>query len=173
MRYKFDILNVLSFMGCSMDSIQLENFLDVINEVEIPLALIINDLFISNGCIRNIKESASGFTVSYISGKTKKTLANFVCRKTGLKIRITPQKPFECEDLLNDIPENMKRDMIKGNNCKRLVGENVCNPRCLMGYTFNLDGETYNKCRSMAFMFSVTDENMHHILAFVQKMLNE
>lgn len=155
-----------------MGNIQFDDFLNVISEAEIPLALTINDLFVTNGCICNIKESASGFTVSYISGKTKKTLANFVCRKTGLKIRITPQKPFGCEDLLIDLPENMKRDMLKGNNCKRLLGENVCNPRCLMGYSFNLDGEIYNKCRSMAFMFTVTDENMHRILAFVQKTLN-
>lgn len=155
-----------------MSNIQFEDFLSVLSAAETPMAITINDLYLSNGCKRDIKESASGFTVSYCSGTTKKTLANFICRKTGLKIRITPQKPFDCEELLRDLPENMKKDMVRGNTCKRLLGENVCNPRCLMGYTFTLDDETYNKCRSMAFLFSVTDENLNHILAFIQKSLN-
>lgn len=155
-----------------MSNIQFEEFLNILNEGEIPLAITINDLYLSNGCKREIKQSASGFTVSYISGVTKKTLANFICRKTGLKIRITPPKPFDCGELLCDLPENMKKDMVRGNTCKRLLGENVCNSRCLMGYTFTLDNEMYNKCRSMAFLFSVTDENLSHILAFIQKSFN-
>lgn len=154
-----------------MSNLQFEDFLNNLTAEELPLAADINDLYISNGCKRDIKESASGHTVSYISGNTKKTLASFVCRKTGLKIRLTPQKPFDCVDLLHDLPENMKKDMIRGNNCKRLSNENVCNPRCLMGYTFTLDGETYGKCRAMAFLFSVTEENMSHILAFIRQSL--
>lgn len=153
-------------------SIQFEEFLTILNEKEIPLAIAINDLYLSGGAKCNIKESASGYTVSYISGTTKKTIANFVCRKTGLKIRITPEKPFDCAELLNELPENMRADMIRGNTCKRLLGENVCNPRCAMGYAFTLDGETYSKCRAMAFMFSVTDENIEHITAFIKKSLN-
>lgn len=155
-----------------MSNIQFEDFLNILNSTEVHLALAINDLYISGGCKRDIKESASGFTVSYLSGTTKKTLANFICRKTGLKIRITPQKPFDCADLICNLPDNMKKDMVRGNTCKRLLGENVCNPRCLMGYTFTIDDELYNKCRSMAFLFSVTDENLHHILAFIKKSLN-
>lgn len=153
-------------------SIQFEEFLSILNEKEVPLAIDIDNLYLSAGSKRNIKESASGFTVSYLSGANNKTLANFVCRKTGLKIRITPEKPFGCEELLNDLPNNMKADMIRGNTCKRLLGEDVCNPRCTMGYAFTLDGETYSKCRAMAFMFSVTDENIGHIMAFIRKSLN-
>lgn len=155
-----------------MSNIQFEDFLNTLNAEEVPLSITINDLLISGGCKRDIKESASGFTVSYLSGTTKKTLANLICRKTGLKIRITPQKPFDCAELLCDLPDNMKKDMVRGNTCKRLLGENVCNPRCLMGYTFMLNNELHNKCRAMAFLFSVTDENLHHILAFIRKSLN-
>lgn len=154
-------------------SIQFEEFLSILNEQEIPLAIAIDEMYLSGGSKCNIKESASGYTVSYISGATKKTIANFVCRKTGLKIRITPEKPFDCGELLKDLPENMKADMIRGNTCKRLLGENVCNPRCAMGYDFTLDGENYSKCRAMAFMFSVTDENIKHITAFIKKSLND
>lgn len=159
--------------GGLMKNITFEDFLKILNKEETSLAITINDLYLASGCKREIKESASGFTVSYLSGETKKTLANFICRKTGLKIRITPQKPFECEALLHNLPENMKKDMVRGNTCKRLSGENVCNPRCLMGYAFTLDGEIYHKCRSMAFLFAVTEENLHFILAFIKKSLNK
>lgn len=154
-----------------MSNLQFNDFLNDLTTEELPLAADINDLYISNGCKRDIKESASGHTVSYISGVTKKTLASFVCRKSGLKIRLTPQKPFDCVELLHNLPENMRKDMIRGNDCKRLSDKNVCNPRCLMGYTFTLDGEIYKKCRSMAFLFSVTEENMSHILSFIRKSL--
>lgn len=155
-----------------MDNIQLEDFLNILKVEEYPLALSINEMYISSGCTRVIKESASGYTVSYLSVKDKKTLANFVCRKSGLKIRLTPHKPFDCQDLLYDLPENMKKDMLKANTCKRLSGENVCNPRCSMGYTFKFNDETFNKCRSMAFLFSVTEENLPYITSFIQKSLN-
>lgn len=153
-------------------SIQFEEFLSILNDREVPLAITIDEMYLSGGSKRNIKESVSGFTVSYLSDATKKTIANFVCRKTGLKIRITPEKPFDCGELLNDLPENMRTDMIRGNTCKRLLGENVCNPRCAMGYAFTFDGESYSKCRAMAFMFSVTDENVKHITEFIKKSLN-
>lgn len=154
-----------------MSNLQFNDFLNDLTTEELPLAADIDDLYIYNGCKRDIKQSASGHTVSYISGVTKKTLASFVCRKSGLKIRLTPQKPFDCVELLHNLPDNMRKDMIRGNDCKRLSDENVCNPRCLMGYTFTLDGEIYKKCRSMAFLFSVTEENMSHILSFIRKSL--
>ncbi len=41
----------------------------------------INDVYLQNGCAREIKEC--GFTVSYLSKTGKKTLANFVCGYGG------------------------------------------------------------------------------------------
>lgn len=155
-----------------MDNIQFDDFLQVLKAEEISFATTINDLYSESGCKREIKASASGYTVSYLSKATKKTLANFVCRKTGLKIRITPPKPFDCNDLLATLPDNMKKDIIRAHNCQRLSDANVCNPRCPMGYAFMLDGENYGKCRSMAFMFSVTEENLPYILTFIQKELS-
>lgn len=51
----------------------------------------INNLLLDSNCKREIKTAKSGFTVSYLFRDTKKTLATFVCRKTGIKIRIFPQ----------------------------------------------------------------------------------
>lgn len=154
-----------------MNPIQFEDFLKIITPLEKELAGKINDLYLTNECKCDIKESASGYTLSYISLITKKTVANFVCRKTGLKIRLTPPKPFECDELISNFPLNMKNDMIKAHDCLRLQGEDVCNLRCLMGYPFTLNNEKYSKCRSMAFLFSVTEENFEHLIALSKKSL--
>ncbi len=52
----------------------------------------INGFLLDNNCKREIKTAKSGFTVSYLLQDTKKTLAVFVCRKTGIKIKIYPQR---------------------------------------------------------------------------------
>ena len=52
----------------------------------------INDFLMERGCKREIKTAKSGFTVSYLLQDSKKTLATFVCRKTGIKLRIFPQR---------------------------------------------------------------------------------
>ena len=52
----------------------------------------INDFLLNSGCKRESKTAKSGFTVSYLFQNTKKTLATFVCRKTGIKIKIFPQR---------------------------------------------------------------------------------
>ena len=52
----------------------------------------INDFLMDRSCKREIKTAKSGFTVSYLLQDSKKTLATFVCRKTGIKLRIFPQR---------------------------------------------------------------------------------
>lgn len=154
-----------------MKEIVFNDFLGQLKTEESALAEVIDGLFMQGGCKREIKKSASGYTVSYLSAKTKKTLANFVCRKTGLKIRLMPPKPFECDDMVGSLPDNMRKDMTRGNECKRLSGADVCNPRCQMGYSFTVEGEKYNKCRSMAFLFAVTEKNLDKIIVFINRAL--
>lgn len=60
-----------------MNDMQFEDFLNILKTEEYPLASTINDLYISSGCTRIIKESASGYTISYLSGKTKKNIGEF------------------------------------------------------------------------------------------------
>lgn len=52
----------------------------------------INNFLLENNCKRRIKAAKSSPTVSYLLQDSKKTLATFVCRKTGIKIRIYPQR---------------------------------------------------------------------------------
>ena len=109
----------------------------------------INDFLLNSGCKRESKTAKSGFTVSYLFQNTKKTLATFVCRKTGIKIKIFPQRLNEYVEFLDTLPEKMKKEITKASVCKRLVNPNDCNPKCVMGYDFIMDKKRYQKCRYM------------------------
>ena len=76
----------------------------------------------SKGSKRTIKAAKSGFVTSYTSPVTGKALLNYVFRKTGVKMRIYAQSIGEHTDILSDLPENMKADIIKSGECKKLNG---------------------------------------------------
>ena len=127
----------------------------------------INDFLMVSNCKREIKTAKSGCTVSYFLQDTKKTLATFVCRKTGMKIRIYPQRLNEYMDFLNTLPAKMKKEIVKASVCKRLINPDDCNPKCVMGYDFVMDNERYKKCRYMAFMPTLTEESTPYIKDFL------
>ncbi len=131
----------------------------------------INGFLLENNCKREIKTAKSRFTVSYLLQDTKKTLAVFVCRKTGIKIRIYPQRLNEYMNFLDSLPANMKKEIAKASVCKRLLNPDDCNPKCVMGYDFIMGKEHYQKCRHMAFMFTVTEESVPYIRKFLQNDL--
>ena len=131
----------------------------------------INGLLLDGNCCREIQTAKSGFTVSYLLQDTKRTLATFVCRKTGIKIRIFPQRLNEYMEFLDTLPAKMKKEIIKASACKRLVNPNDCNPKCVMGYDFIMDRERYQKCRYMAFMPSITEESTPYIKRMLQNEL--
>lgn len=131
----------------------------------------IHDYLTEQGCKCEIKTAKSGYVVSYIPEKTKRTLATFVSRKTGMRLRIYPEHIREYQSFLNSLPEKMKKEIQKASVCKRLIDPADCNPRCVMGYTFEMDGERYQKCRYMAFMPTLSTENDPYIRQFLKNEL--
>lgn len=140
-----------------------DRFRDFVNQI--------HDYLTEQGCRCEIKTAKSGYVVSYTLEKTERTLATFVSRKTGMKLRIYPEHIREYQSFLNDLPEKMKKDIRKASVCKRLIDPDDCNPKCVMGYTFEMDGERYRKCRYMAFMPTLSAENDPHIMQFLKNEL--
>lgn len=150
-----------------MEDIKFSDFLETIDEKNKDFASDINTFLLHQGCKCTIKTAKRGYTVSYILNK--KTLATFICRKTGVKIRIYPHHLSQYEKFLNSLPEKMKKDIKKASICKRLVDPDACNPKCVMGYDFYLDDEHYQKCRYMAFQPTLNQENNLYIKSFLEK----
>lgn len=124
-----------------------------------------------NGCKCDIKLQKSGYVVSYVPGNSKRTLATFIPRKTGMKLRIYPEHLQAYQGFLDTLPEKVKKEIKKASVCKRLIDPGACNPKCTMGYTFLLDGEQYQKCRYMAFQPALSEENDPYIRQFLEKEL--
>ena len=131
----------------------------------------INEYLTENGCKCDIKLQKSGYIVSYMLSGGKRTLATFVTRKSGMKLRIYPEHIREYQSFLDTLPEKVKKEIKKASVCKRLINPGDCNPKCVMGYTFMLDGEWYQKCRYMAFQPALSEENNPYIKQFLEKEL--
>ena len=95
-----------------------------------------------------IKQAKSGPLVSY--KKDKKTLLNYVCRKTGVKIRLYAANVGHYEHFLDTLPDKMKTEILKATDCKKLNGLS-CSPSCPGGYVFNLDGSIYKNAAAWRF----------------------
>ena len=134
-----------------------ERFRNFVNEI--------NEYLTENGCKCDVKLQKSGYVVSYVLNSNKRTLATFVFRKTGMKLRIYPEHIQEYQSFLDTLPEKVKKEIKKASVC------DDCNPKCIMGYTFVLDGEPYQKCRYMAFQPTLSEENNPYIKQFLEKEL--
>ncbi|MDD6038540.1 MAG: hypothetical protein PUD20_07105 [bacterium] len=152
-----------------------ETFMLFLNDIPAEnqgFVLELDNYLTSKGSKRTIKSAKSGFVTSYASPVTGKTLLNYVFRKSGVKMRIYAASIGEHADILSDIPDNMKKDIIKAGECKKLNGLK-CSPTCGGGYTFTLDGEEYKKCKNMAFFHALTEENYDAIMKLIRSELGD
>ena len=127
----------------------------------------LDEYLISRGSKRTIKTAKSGFVTSYSSPASRRALLNYVFRKSGVKMRIYAEHIGEHSKVLDCFPDNMKSDIKKAGDCKKLTGL-ACTPTCAAGYTFVMDGEEYRKCKNMAFFHSLTAGNTEHILKLIK-----
>lgn len=146
-------------------------FLESVDGYNQDFVMELHEFFLQNNCKYEIKSAKSGFVVSYILESTKRTLATYIFRKSGIRIRIYPDQVSEYEDFLDSLPEKMKKDIRKASVCKRMINLEDCNPRCVMGYRFSLDGQLCQKCRYMAFQPVLNEENNPFIKQFLEKEL--
>jgi len=123
-----------------------------------------------NGCVAKIRESASGYVVSYMHKPTGRTVATYVFRKKMPMLRVYPDNIADYENILANWPATMKDAIRKGGNCARLIDPAACNSRCLQGFDFVLDGERQQKCRChMGLTFLLSDETKPHLLEIMER----
>lgn len=149
-----------------MDEMFLHFLQDIPSEYH-SFVLELDEFLIARGSKRTIKAAKSGFVTSYSSPISGRALLNYVFRKSGVKLRIYAEHIGEHPEVLDGLPDNMKSDIRKAGDCKKLTGL-TCTPTCTAGYTFVMDGQEYRKCTNMAFFHSLTAGNMEHIRKLIQ-----
>lgn len=145
-------------------------FLETVEESSRGFVSELNGFLAEHGCECKLKTAKSGYVVSYVRGDSKKTLMNFVMRKSGTQARIYAAHAGEYGDFLDSLPEKAKSKIIKAPDCRKFSDPNT-DARCPGGYAFVMDGEVYRKCRNNAFLFPLSEENNSFIREFLEKEL--
>lgn len=143
-------------------------FLETVEESSRGFVAELNEFLLANECKCVIKEAKSGPVVTYLHDK--KTLLNFVHRKSGTQARIYAAHAGEYGDFLDTLPEKVKNKTKKSSDCRKLTGTGD-DPKCSGGYEFTMDGEVYQKCRNNAFLIPLSEENNPFIRKFLEKEL--
>ena len=157
----------------SKEEIKFEDFLMNVSPENLGFVHETHDLMLQRGCSCKIEAAKSGHVLSYVLPKTKKVIANYVFRKSGLIIRVYGDNISKYADFLHSLPDGMVRAIEKAPVCKRLIDPDKCNSRCPLGYVFDLHGKTYQNCRYSSFMFDVKEENYDSIRSFLERELKE
>ena len=151
-----------------------EKFNLFLNEIPFEcqgFVLELDEYLTKKGSKRTVKTAKSGFVASYSHPKSDKALLNYVFRKTGVKIRIYAAGIAGYSDILADFPDNMKKDIMKAGDCKKLNGLN-CSPTCTGGYSFPMDSVVYKKCKNMAFFHSLEKRNFAAVRKLVESEID-
>ena len=125
----------------------------------------LNTKLIEQGCDLVIKEAKSGYTASY--QLEKKTVMNWVFRKTGVFARIYGDNAGKYEDIIASLPAEMQKKMTISRDCKRLIDPTACSDTCVKGFVYTLNGDTHKKCRNDGMFFLLTNETAEHIARLV------
>lgn len=121
----------------------------------------LNNKLIEQGCNLVIKEAKSGCTASY--QLEKKTVMNWVFRKSGVLARIYGDNASKYEDVIASLPAEMQKKMAASLDCKRLIDPNACSDTCVKVLVYSMNGNTHKKCRNDGMLFLLTDETAEHI----------
>lgn len=125
----------------------------------------LNNKLIEQGCKLVIKEAKSGYAASY--QLDKKTVMNWVFRKSGVWARIYGDNANKYENTIASLPADMQKKMTTSRDCKRLIDHTACSNTCVKGFVYCLNGDIHKKCRNDGMLFLLTKETAEHIAALV------
>ena len=125
----------------------------------------LNNKLIEQGCYLVIKEAKSGYAASY--QLEKKTVMNWVFRKSGVLARIYGDNAGKYEEIIASLPAEMQKKMTASRDCKRLIEPTACSDTCVKGFVYTLNGDTHKKCRNDGMFFLLTNETAEHIARLV------
>lgn len=148
------------------ETIAFENFLESVATEHREFVEKLHKKLIELGCDFVIKEAKSGYAASY--QLEKKTVMNWVFRKSGVLARIYGDNAKKYENVISLLPNDMQEKMAASRDCKRYIDPTACSDTCVKGFVYNLNGVTYKKCRNDGMFFLLTKENAEYISSLVR-----
>lgn len=147
------------------EKVSLKEFLLAVEPEHRAFVEELNNKLIEQGCNLVIKEAKSGYAASY--QLEKKTVMNWVFRKSGVFARIYGDNAGRYENIIASLPADMQKKMTTSRDCKRLIDPDACSDTCVKGFIYALNGDTHRKCRNDGMFFLLTNETAEHIAKLV------
>lgn len=148
-----------------MDKVSFNEFLLTVAPQYQSFVETLHDKLTEQGCTFIVKEAKNGYAVSY--QLDKKTIMNWVFRKSGILARIYGDNVGKYEAVLESLPADMQKQMLSSRDCKRLLDPNSCSPTCVKGFVYTLNGVINKKCRNDGMFFLLTNETAAPIATLV------
>ena len=151
-----------------------QDFITSVDSAYAAFTLEIHEALLNDdNCRFKVEKKASGFFVSYSHPKTKRSVLNFLFRKSGLLVRIYADCHNNYPEFIKNLPDYMEKEINKSPNCKRFLDPPGCNPKCVAGYDFSVGENRYKKCRFGCFQFSVNEDSIPIISELINKERHE
>lgn len=125
----------------------------------------LHNSLMEQGCGFVIKEVKSGYAATYQI--EKRTVMNWVFRKSGIWARIYGDHAGRYEDIIAALPAAMQKKMNASRDCKRWMDPTACSDTCVKGFVYKLNGEIQKKCRNDGMFFLLTNETAEPIAALI------
>jgi len=149
------------------------SFLESVPQDQHGFVMKLHEYMLNNNCAVGIKEAKNGYVASYTHITDKRVTANYVFRKKGLIMRLYADNIQQYADYLQELPQDLKNDIASAPPCKRMIDPGACNPRCLQGFDFFLNGARHQKCRNSCFMILVAEKNNRFLENLVRHELKQ
>jgi hypothetical protein len=149
-------------------NIKFEDFLAEVSQEQKVAITSIHESMTGSGYKNKVEKKASGFFVSYTHPKTKRSLLNLFFRKDGLQVRIYAENHKQYANFIDNLPEDMEKQVAKSTNCKRFLTPPECSDSCSAGYDILVRGNRYQKCRYSCFHFKANTKSLPVITEFIE-----
>ena len=147
----------------------MDQFLMDVLPDNLPFVMEVHENLTQRGYQTKVELAKSGYVLSYLHPKTKKTLLNYVFRKNGMLLRLYGDHLKSYLDIVQNLHEPLLAQIGKHPDCKRLLDPTACSSRCPMGYAFAVGDTMYRKCRYGCFLLPVNGETVPHLRTLVEK----
>ena len=152
---------------------QFADFLMAVSDSNKDFVTQIHETLTQDGYKIKIEPKAIGFLIIYAHPKNKRSILNFVFRKSGMYIRLYGENCNKYADVLNRLPDSMVKQIEKSSMCKRFTDPQACYPSCPAGYDFFIGEKHFQKCRLFCFLLLVDGESAPLLLEMVEREKEE
>lgn len=137
-----------------MDVKTTEEMFEVLNENDYKIAQSLDQFGRSLSCDVENRKSARYYRVLYVTKNPKRSLFAIECNEKKFRIKANLYHLYYYRDIIEKCSDTIKNCVKKTRFCRN------CNPRCIGGASFDLDGESRYSCINNGhYFYNLGDED--------------